>query len=197
MRPAVTLLASLLAPLLLACSGAEASSSWDSGAPPDGAAVSTGCGDSGFCDAGGGETHHDGSARPSSAAAGACLILFDPSQPLPGVSKLPGQACQNPAQCGTYSCVGGICPFLDCVHDDGRCASDADCCDRGCVNGTCSGTPFCRARGTECDAGTQCLEGVCTNGLCGTSTCVLGAGAACARDYDCCSLACGSSGCVQ
>jgi len=165
----------------------------------DTGSVPTGCGD---CDSGyrgspgdAATPTDDGSAQSSSGGEGGCLVLSDPSQPIAGAQKTPGQACQNPAQCDSYSCVGGICPYPNCASAGSSCSKDIDCCDRGCSNGTCSGTPFCLARGSSCDAGTECLEGICTAGWCGKKGCTLGTGSPCTQDYDCCSLQCLEAGC--
>ena len=86
-----------------------------------------------------------------------------------------GQPCVRAGDCCDLGCVAGTCGQPRCAAADDPCAADADCCDGACMMGRCAPmSPGCRPAGQRCAMAAECCGGACLDpGETGALICVL------------------------
>jgi hypothetical protein len=119
----------------------------------------------------------------------------------PATPHADGSPCNNPVECASFSCSGGVCvaPAGGLVEIDHAC-SDGDTCvgDAKCEEGLCVANSLaCAADQTPCLQDDDCCTGPCENGSCGFGGDGTGGSGTCSAqddvcyvDGDCCSGFC-------
>jgi hypothetical protein len=126
----------------------------------------------------------------------------------PATPHRDGSPCNNPVQCASFSCSGGVCvaPAGGLVEIDGDCSGGATCVgDAQCEQDLCVANSLaCAADGTPCQTGSDCCTEECENAVCGfdqvgtggtggTGGSCSSVGDDCDSDGDCCSDYCDDS----
>lgn len=101
--------------------------------------------------------------------------------------------CDNPNECCSLGCNGGMCGGPLCVTAGGKCTVNSQCCSVRCEGGVCFLPPSaCVGTGEGCgsDAGTMCCTGFCNGrtGRCDLSPygMCLEPSSPCYMDSECC-----------
>ena len=121
-------------------------------------------------------------------------ILIGPDGGIGGSCSGPGVACQQPNDCCSLVCQGGVCGGTLCISDNQGCSrtSGPACCSGACsAGGVCNPlNNTCKTLGNACAGSAECCSGLCKNNICATSSFCGQVGDTCSRAADCCGGIC-------